>query len=172
MRTLRSLLLTMLVGAAMCANVSAARAEWLTVTNCEMVTIDGHEYGKITFDISNNATGPNFGELFDLNVTPYPNNAAPVPLLSITLPSGWTSMVTGSGYYWHANSPANFVYPGQKLSGIEIVLSQPLACYAFQPGSVLLKAMPTTPYLPVCFACPGVTPASESTWGRIKQTYR
>jgi hypothetical protein len=160
----------MLVGAAMCANVSAARAEWLTVTNCEMVTIDGHEYGKITFDIHNNVVGPNFGVMTDFVLDPYPSNSPLCPLLSVTLPAGWTSEFVAPGFYfWHATSPAGAVHPGEALTGIQIVLSQPMCCYSFHPANVLLEG---TPSYPVCFACPGVTPAGESTWGRIKQAYR
>lgn len=147
-----------------------AWATWLTVTNCETVTIDGHEYGKITFDISNHAVGPNFGVLDDLVLTPYPPNSPPCPLVQVSLPAGWASFTYPSGLQiWYATTPAGFVYPGQTLSGIQIVLSQPQCCYAFQPNPVLLGY---DLFLPVCFACPGVTPAGESTWGRLKTQYR
>ena len=55
--------------------------------------------------------------------------------------------------------------------GAGSLLSEPTTCYALKfPGPLLL--IDPYPEFPVCFACPGVTPAGASTWGRIKQTYR
>jgi hypothetical protein len=133
-----------------------------------MVTIDGHEYGKITFDLKNPDGGPI--DMITLRPITGGSPADTCHLVQITLPPNWNSESnSGGGWTWHT-SFAHTVPPGGTLSGIQLVLSQPTCCYALRfPGPLLGDPYPEWS---VCFACPGVTPAAESTWGRIKQTYR
>jgi hypothetical protein len=148
---------------------ATAQSSWLTVTNCEMVNIDGHEYGKLTFDIHN----LNFGQITQINLRPYhPDDPAEdAHIVQYTLPVGWNGFTgAGGSISWLVTSLDYAVEPGETLSGISIVLSEPTCCYALKfPGPLLGDPYPE---FPVCFACPGVTPAGESTWGRIKETYR
>jgi hypothetical protein len=145
-----------------------AQSSWLTVTNCELVTIDGHEYGKLTFDVKN----PDGGviDLITLRPIAGPSPADTCHLKQVTLPPFWVSHLDPSGIRLWGTDYEHSVPAGGTLSGIQIVLSQPTCCYALRfPGPLLGDPYPEWP---VCFRCPGATPANESSWGTVKSRYR
>lgn len=147
-------------------SIAWAQSSWLTVTNCEMVTIEGQEYGRLTFDLKN----PDGGPVDFVIWRPKPGDSGVV--LSATLPAHWIESNAGVPEGWRVwyTDFEHAVPPGGSLAGIQIVLSEPMACYTLQfPGPLLGVIYPEWP---VCFACPGVTPADENSWGRIKSQYR
>jgi hypothetical protein len=164
-------LLSTVVAVALGFSPSPVRAQsaWMTVTNCEMVTIEGQEYGKLTFDIHN--VFMHFNQpIVGISVRP----AAPAQddtcsVLRMTMPAGWRLESTSSPGIWIWSAIGGWILPGESITGIQVVLSQPVCCYDFTIHGALLI---DDPGVTACLACPGVTPAAESTWGRIKQTYR
>ena len=165
----RSLLSAFVLATALLAPGAQVSADpYVTVTNCEMVQVQGVSADRLTLRI---LAKTGYTEWVRVYVGPYsllgPDTCR---VLEATAPAGWTASTTGSrdagaifNGPWSAGIPS-----GQALDGFQITLSRPTCCVHF----VLGNALDTVGGTKVCFESCVATPAAGSTWGLVKWIYR
>ena len=154
------------------ALTAAAAAEpYVTITQCDSVSIGGVFYPRVTFQISNLYPNEGIGLVSGLPVTP----ASPEDTcraVSVTAPVGWRAYATNdNGVLWAdlSETGSGQIAPGQTLGGFQIVLSQHHSCCwdlnfdgFFEPFH----------YERVCFHSDAPVPVLRRSWGAVKQLYR
>ena len=136
--------------------------------SCVTWTEGGKTYQRIYMSVVNFSLPDG---LCALNFIPEPQPPlAECTFLECEAPTGWTCFLNPQGGAdWFANTPADCVAPGTMKSGFTFLLDPGFCCYVVQfgdaTGAVMLEQEE-------CFTLCTPVSVDNSSWGRIKSTYR
>ena len=165
----RSLLAALMLATALLAPGTHVSADpYVTVTNCELVQVQGSSANRLTLRILAKTGYTEWVRVYMGPVSQLGPDTCSV--LDVISPAGWFASTRGlsdHGAYFYANIGTG-IPSGQALDGFKITLSRPICCVYF----VLGNSLDTVGGTKVCFESCGATPAGEATWGQVKAIYR
>ena len=168
MKWLRSVLILVVMSAALAVPAVTQAQVQVIQTNCSTVSINPPQV-RVTFAVLNLGPVP----VCSIHLTPVTigaSNADSCRILECSNAPGWICQLTpGGGAFWHTLPGAPCIFNGQKHEPFDVILDPLYCCYRAEyddpNGQIFFTDL-------VCFECDKPTDTRRATWGRLKMMYR